>query len=84
FVVYVVSQLGAMRNPRFDLYELPGLLITPMLFGAIIGFVFLWLVRITLPTRLVGLLTLVLSAVSTSALFSYVFINYLRVIVLYW
>ncbi len=83
FVIYVVSQLGVIRNSRFDFYELPGLLLGPIAIGVIVGFLFLWLVRIMLPTRLLGLLTLVLSATSTSALFSYLFINYLRIIVLY-
>ena len=84
FVTYVVSQLNAIRTPRFDFFELPGLLIVPIIFGLIVGFLFLWLLRIALPTRLVGFITLLLSATSTSALFSYVFINYLRVIILYW
>ncbi|GIW69250.1 MAG: hypothetical protein KatS3mg100_744 [Candidatus Parcubacteria bacterium] len=84
FVTYVVSQLNAIQTPHFDFFELPGLLIAPIVFGLIVGFLFLWLLRIALPTRLVGFITLLLSATSTSALFSYVFINYLRVTVLYW
>ena len=37
-----------------------------------------------IPTRLVGLITLLLAATSTSSLFTYVFINSVRVSVLYW
>jgi hypothetical protein len=42
------------------------------------------LVRLAEPTRLVGLMTLTLAAASTSALFSYTFIDSARVSVLYW
>lgn len=84
FVIYVVSQLNEIHSPYFDFFRLPGFLTFPTVFGFAIGFAFLWLVKIALPTRLIGLMTLLLSAASASALFSYVFINNLRVVVLYW
>jgi len=84
FVIYVVSQLGAIHTPTFNFFNLPGFLIVPMTFGLVVGFVFLWMVKAMIPTRLVGLITLLLSATSTSSLFSYVFIDSLRVPVLYW
>ncbi|PKO21872.1 MAG: hypothetical protein CVU38_12395 [Chloroflexi bacterium HGW-Chloroflexi-1] len=84
FVVYVVSQLSLLREPDFGFSRLPGFLVVPMGLGFVIGFLFLWMVKVTVPTRLVGLITLLLSAVSTSALFTYIFINSLRVSVLYW
>lgn len=84
FVVYVVGQLNKVREPSFDLSTLPGFLIVPMGLGFVIGFVFLWLVRALVPTRVVGLVTMLLAAASTSALFTYVFISSLRVSVLYW
>jgi hypothetical protein len=84
FVVYVVSQLGEIRDPTFRFTALPGLLLTPLACGLAAGFVFLGLVRIAEPTRLVGLMTLTLAATSTSALFSYTFIDGARVSVLYW
>ena len=37
-----------------------------------------------MPTRLVGLITLMLAGSSTSAIFTYIFIDSLRVSVLYW
>ena len=83
-VVYVVSQMDAIPEPSFDSSVLPDLLITPVVFGLAVGFVFLWAVRAMIPTRLVGLITLTLSAASTSALFTYVFIESLRVSILYW
>jgi uncharacterized membrane protein YfcA len=58
-------------------------MIVPLGSGLGAGFVFLWLVRQLVPTRLVGLLTLMLAATSTSAVFTYIFIGNLRVQVLY-
>ncbi|MCX6027685.1 MAG: hypothetical protein NT169_00045, partial [Chloroflexi bacterium] len=84
FVVYVVSQLSLLREPDLGFSRLPGFLIVPMGLGLVIGFLFLWMVKVTVPTRLAGLITLLLSAVSTSALFTYIYINSLRVSVLYW
>ena len=84
FVIYVVSQLNQIREPDFDFSTLPGLLFFPMALGFAIGFVFLWMVKAMVPIRLVGLITLLLSATSTSALFTYAFINSLRVSILYW
>jgi hypothetical protein len=84
FVVYVVSQLGQIRDPTFQFATLPGLLLMPLACGLGAGFLFLGLVRIAEPTRLVGLITLTLAGTSSSALFTYVFINSMRVSVLYW
>ena len=84
FVIYVVSQLGQIRDPNFQFSALPGLLLFPLACGLAAGFVFLGVVRLAEPTRLIGLITLTLAATSTSALFTYTFINSLRVSVLYW
>jgi hypothetical protein len=84
FVIYVVGQLNLIQDPDLRLTLRPGLLLRPFCEGLGGGFVFLGLVRFTLPTRLVGVLTLMLSAASTSALFTYVFLPPLRDTVLYW
>jgi hypothetical protein len=84
FVVYVVSQLGRIREPDLHFSVLPGLLLQPLGWGLGAGFVFLGLVRYAVPTRLVGIITLMLAASSTSAMFTYLFIDSLRVSVLYW
>jgi hypothetical protein len=83
FVIYVVSQLSQIRDPALHFSELPGLQPLPLGLGLIGGFVFFWIVQRSVPTRLVGLMTLVLGASSTSALFTYLFIDSLRVSVLY-
>jgi hypothetical protein len=82
FVIYVVSQLGRIREPNLHFAALPGLMFVPLGWGLGTGFAFLWLVRYILPTRLVGLMTLMLAASSTSAMFTYIFIDSLRVSVL--
>jgi len=84
FVIYVVSQLGQIREPNLHYAALPGLQLLPLGWGLTTGFVFLWIVRHAVPTRLVGLITLMLAGSSTSAIFSYIFIDSLRVSVLYW
>ena len=82
-VIYIISQLGQIREPSFESLTLPGLQIGPIAVGLVIGFIFLWLVRILIPTRIVGLVTLLLSATSSSALFAYIFVDAVRVSVLY-
>lgn len=85
FVIYVVSQLQSIKvpnlsrySPHFDLFS--GIV---LLIGFFVGFFFLWGIRILAPTRLVGLLTLILSAASLSALFSYFFASNIRDITLF-
>jgi hypothetical protein len=84
FVTYVVSQLGHIREPDLHFSSLPGFQFLPSGWGLGTGFVFLGLVRHVVPTRLVGLITLMLAACSTCALFTYIFIDSLRVSILYW
>ncbi len=84
FVVYVVSQLGQIREPDFRTAALPGMLWYSLGYGLVAGFVFLGFVQAAVPTRLVGLITLTLAASSTSAIFTYTFIDQLRLSVLYW
>jgi hypothetical protein len=84
FVIYVVSQLRLIHDPDFRVSTLPGLLVGPLSAGLGAGFLFLWLVRVALPTRLVGILTLMLAGTSSSALFTYLFLTTLRIPVLYW
>jgi hypothetical protein len=84
FVIYVVSQLSQIREPNLHYAALPGMQFLPLGWGLTTGFVFLWIVRHAVPTRLVGLITLMLAGSSTSAIFTYIFIDSLRVSVLYW
>lgn len=85
FVIYVVSQLQSIHVPDLSNYSphfnwFNGIV---LLIGFIVGFFFLWGIRILAPTRLVGLLTLILSAASLSALFSYFFASNVRDVTLF-
>ncbi len=84
FVVYAVSELGQIKDPTFRFTALPGFMLMPLACGLSAGFVFLGLVRLAEPTRLVGLITLTLAGTSASAFFTYIFLESLRVSVLYW
>ena len=83
FVIFIVSQLRGIREPRFDFSSVPGFDLIPLVVGGLIGFALLWAIRMTVSTRFVGVLTLLLTAASTIALYSFVFIESLRATVLY-
>jgi uncharacterized metal-binding protein len=78
FIGYVISQSHTLKMPTSIFRYLPALDLVPAAIGFIIGFLFLWGVRYLLLTRMVGLVSLILSSVSTSSLYSYIFINTLR------
>ena len=82
-IVFVISHWHTVKSPAFSLKSLPSLNLEPAGIGLIIGFLFLWMVRFLLPTRMVGLISLVLSAASTSGLYAYVFIETLRDTILF-
>jgi hypothetical protein len=73
FVVFVISQLGLVRTPDLNPSALPQLELLPLLGGALVGFVILFMVRIIKADALMGIVTLLLSAASSIALFSYIF-----------
>jgi len=85
FVIYVVSQLQSIHVPNLSSYSphFNLLSVLVLLIGFVVGFFFLWGIRIVAPTRLVGLLTLILSSASLSALFSYFFASNIRDITLF-
>lgn len=82
-VIYIVSHSGDLGSSKLDFSTLPGLQISPLLIGLVAGFIFLLMVRFLAHTPVVGFITLLLSATSTSALFSYIFIDSLRLSVMY-
>ena len=55
FVIYVVSQLGQIREPELRYIPVPGLQLLPLGWGLTAGFVFLWVVRHAVPMCLVGM-----------------------------
>jgi len=78
FIGYVISQSHTLKMPTAILRYLPELDLLPAVIGFVFGFLFLWGVRFLLLTRMVGLITLVLSTLSTSGLYSYIFLDALR------
>jgi hypothetical protein len=71
FVIYVVSQLSKIQEPVFTFSGLPGLLVTPLLIGALSGFAFFLILRLGKLPQLIGFVVLALAAVAPSALFTY-------------
>lgn len=82
-VVFVISQWQSLKTSTFAFGSLPQLNLESAGLGFIIGFVFLWVVMLLLPTRMVGLISLILFAANTSALYSYFFIEGLRSTILF-
>jgi uncharacterized metal-binding protein len=78
FIGYVISQSHTLKIPVSIFRYLPGLDLVPAAMGFVIGFLFLWGVRFLLLTRMIGIVCLILSALSTSGLYSYIFIDALR------
>ena len=78
FIGYVISQSHTLKMPASIFRYLPALDLLPAGIGFIVGFLFLWGVRFLLLTRMVGIVSLILSALSTSGLYSYIFIETLR------
>lgn len=82
-IMYIVSQLSAISPPDFVTSIFPGFDLGITLIGITIGFGLLWGVKYIVGTPVVGLITLILSAASCSALYSYFFIDRFRGLVLF-
>ena len=82
-IVFVISRWHTVESPTFSLKSLPSLNFGSAGLGLIVGFMFLWIVRFLLPTRMVGLISLILSAASTTGLYAYVFVESLRGTILF-
>jgi len=78
FIGYVISQSHTLKMPASIFSYLPEIDLLPAAVGFVVGFLFLWGVGFLLLTRMVGLVSLILSALSTSGLYSYIFIDTLR------
>jgi hypothetical protein len=83
FVIYVAAKLASLQAPQFTFNYVPHLNFLALAAGLVGGFAFLSVIRILLPTRMVGVLTLVLTFCSASALFEYIFVSTTRDIALF-
>lgn len=74
FLIYSISQfkIQTLIEHTFDFD--PNFNILYVLLGVMIGFFFLLATRFLIKTRLIGLITLTLTSVSLSSLYSYIFI----------
>ena len=73
FAAYCVAVIPGIDQLDFDVSSLPDFNIWGLLLGLAAGFFFLVLLETLLPTRGIGLLTLLIAAASSVALFSYLF-----------
>ena len=81
FVLYVISKLSSLQAVNFAFNSFPNFGFSNwvvLLIGALVGFFLLFIVVWLKPTRGIGVVTLFLSAASTCALFSYIFISSIR------
>ena len=82
-VIYITYQTELAQIPKFSFTVLPDILYVPLLIGFAFGFLFLWLARILARTHVVGVVTMLLTTLSISGLFSYFCIDIYRIYVLY-
>lgn len=83
FAGYAISAIASINAPEFNVDRLPSFNWFGVIIGVIIGFLFLFFVGAALPSRGIGVLTLVLSAASTIGLFSYLFTSGARDFTMY-
>lgn len=83
FAVYAVSAIAKVTTPDFSAERLPSFNWLGLIIGAIAGFVLLFFVEFALPSRGIGVLTLILCAASTIGLFSYLFNSGIRNFTMY-
>ncbi|GAA1633533.1 hypothetical protein ACFQY4_16900 [Catellatospora bangladeshensis] len=83
FALYVVTVAGRIQLPQFQVGGFPSFHLGGFALGLITGYALphiMWIVR---PTRLLGILTLIISATTLIALFNYLFYTGVRGFVIY-
>jgi hypothetical protein len=83
FAVYAVSAISKVTAPDFNAESLPSFSWLGLTVGVILGFALLYFVEFTLPSRGIGVLTLILCAASTIGIFSYLFNSGIRDFTMY-
>ena len=73
-IIFIIDRMEEIRYPEIGFTLLPNILLIPMAVGLGAGFVFLWLLRILVSTRVVGIVTLFTTSSSTIGLFGYLFL----------
>lgn len=75
FVIYFVYEIQLFKTPEFIKITTLQINILGVIIGAILGFFLLFGIKYFIPTRIVGFVVLVLIFSSSSALYSYIFIQ---------
>ena len=83
FAGFSVSAISGITAPDFSVDRLPSFNWFGAIVGLLVGFFFLFFVEGALPSRGIGVLTLILSAASTIGLFSYLFTSGIRDFTMY-
>lgn len=81
FVLYIISKLSELQSINFAFNSFPkfgfGSWVT-LILGGVVGFALLFIVRVLIPTRGIGIVCLILTSASTCSLFSYIFVENIR------
>jgi hypothetical protein len=75
FIIYFIYEIPLFKTPEFIKITTLGINIFGIIIGSFLGFFFLFVVKRWIPTRIVGFVVMFLAFSSTSALYSYVFIQ---------
>ena len=75
FVIYLICELPSIKFPDFNSVSSINFNFWILILACIIGYFFLYVLKITIPTRMAGFVVLLFVFCSLSALFSYFFIQ---------
>jgi len=75
FVIYLIYKMPSFQVPEIIINRTLELNLRGVIFGTLVGFVLLWILKICISTRVVGFIILFLVFSGTSFLYSYFFIR---------
>jgi len=75
FVIYFIYKMPSFQVPEIIIDRTLELNLRGVILGTLVGFVFLWILKICISTRVVGFIILFLVFSGTSFLYSYFFIR---------
>lgn len=82
-VIFTVSRLGDIQGISFSFSAVPGVDVFNLTLGIVIGFFVILLFGMLIPTRMVGIITMLLVGASSTALVAFVLLSASRFSVLY-
>ena len=75
FIVYFIYLIPLFKPPNFSKITTLEINIVGVIIGCILGIVFLFIIKYSLPKRIVGFVVMFLTMSSSAALYSYIFIQ---------